>query len=264
MSASPTSSSTIPTRTRTQDRQRRYGLINGTYKQQRHDPVGAAHVHVLMPASRGGVARRIAMHRTARPGVTRPRGLLRHRAVAPHRSHVCRCPPRAMVLPRCLPRCRPSVAGASRAVLGAGVMGAQIAAHLANAGVPVVLFDLAAQAAIRTRSRGKAIDGAGEARAGAARRKDRAAQIDAANYDGDLRATRRLRPRDRGDRRAHRLEARPVREDRAAPRAVTRSSRRTPRGCRSTRSPRRCPPRCGRASAASISSIRRATCIWSS
>ena len=31
------------------------------------------------------------------------------------------------------------------AVLGAGVMGAQIAAHLANAGVPVTLFDLAAK-----------------------------------------------------------------------------------------------------------------------
>src|SRR6185369_3562533 len=30
------------------------------------------------------------------------------------------------------------------AVLGAGVMGAQIAAHLANANVPVTLFDLAA------------------------------------------------------------------------------------------------------------------------
>ena len=30
------------------------------------------------------------------------------------------------------------------AVLGAGVMGAQIAAHLANAGVEAVLFDLAA------------------------------------------------------------------------------------------------------------------------
>ena len=31
------------------------------------------------------------------------------------------------------------------AVLGAGVMGAQIAAHLANADVPVVLFDLPAR-----------------------------------------------------------------------------------------------------------------------
>ncbi len=31
------------------------------------------------------------------------------------------------------------------AVLGAGVMGAQIAAHCVNARVPVVLFDLAAK-----------------------------------------------------------------------------------------------------------------------
>ena len=31
------------------------------------------------------------------------------------------------------------------AVLGAGVMGAQIAAHLVNVKVPVVLFDLPAQ-----------------------------------------------------------------------------------------------------------------------
>ena len=31
------------------------------------------------------------------------------------------------------------------AVLGAGVMGAQIAAHLANAGVEVMLFELAAE-----------------------------------------------------------------------------------------------------------------------
>ena len=31
------------------------------------------------------------------------------------------------------------------AVLGAGVMGAQIAAHFTNAGIPVVLFDLPAK-----------------------------------------------------------------------------------------------------------------------
>ena len=31
------------------------------------------------------------------------------------------------------------------AVLGAGVMGAQIAAHLVNCKIPVVLFDLAAK-----------------------------------------------------------------------------------------------------------------------
>src|ERR1043166_6134028 len=33
------------------------------------------------------------------------------------------------------------------AVLGAGTMGAQIAAHLANAGVPTLLFDLTPEAA---------------------------------------------------------------------------------------------------------------------
>ena len=37
---------------------------------------------------------------------------------------------------------RPAHSVRRLAVLGAGVMGAQIAAHAANAGLPVVLFDL--------------------------------------------------------------------------------------------------------------------------
>ena len=37
------------------------------------------------------------------------------------------------------------------AVLGAGVMGAQIAAHLVNAKVPTVLFDLAAKEGDKSR-----------------------------------------------------------------------------------------------------------------
>ena len=45
------------------------------------------------------------------------------------------------------------------AVLGAGVMGAQIAAHLANAGVPVVLFDLAAREGDKNGIVNRAIDG---------------------------------------------------------------------------------------------------------
>ena len=45
------------------------------------------------------------------------------------------------------------------AVLGAGVMGAQIAAHLANAGVPVVLFDLPAKEGDKNGIVKKAIDG---------------------------------------------------------------------------------------------------------
>ncbi|WP_028534259.1 3-hydroxyacyl-CoA dehydrogenase/enoyl-CoA hydratase family protein [Paludibacterium yongneupense] len=45
------------------------------------------------------------------------------------------------------------------AVLGAGVMGAQIAAHLANARVPTVLFDLASDGSDKSAIAQKAIDG---------------------------------------------------------------------------------------------------------
>ena len=45
------------------------------------------------------------------------------------------------------------------AVLGAGVMGAQIAAHLANANVPVVLFDLPAKEGDKNGIVNKALDG---------------------------------------------------------------------------------------------------------
>ena len=55
------------------------------------------------------------------------------------------------------------------AVLGAGVMGAQIAAHLANAGVQPILFELAAEGKDKNANVRKAIDGAREARAQPAR-----------------------------------------------------------------------------------------------
>ena len=45
------------------------------------------------------------------------------------------------------------------AVLGAGVMGAQIAAHLVNVKVPVVLFDLPAKAGPKNGIVTKAVDG---------------------------------------------------------------------------------------------------------
>ena len=45
----------------------------------------------------------------------------------------------------------------SVAVLGAGVMGAQIAAHLANAGVPVLLLDVSAEAAAKGLQRARAL-----------------------------------------------------------------------------------------------------------
>src|SRR5687767_1735511 len=43
------------------------------------------------------------------------------------------------------------------AVLGAGRMGAQIAAHLANAGVPTLLLDVTADAAVQGLARARAL-----------------------------------------------------------------------------------------------------------
>ena len=72
------------------------------------------------------------------------------------------------------------------AVLGAGVMGAQIAAHLANVGVPVVLFDLAAKDGDPDGIVRKALAGLAKLEPAPLAAKDRAAGIEVANYDRDL------------------------------------------------------------------------------
>ncbi len=72
------------------------------------------------------------------------------------------------------------------AVLGAGVMGAQIAAHLANAGVPVVLFDLPAPEGDPNGIVNRALDGLKKLEPAPLATKDRIAYIDAANYGADL------------------------------------------------------------------------------
>ncbi len=72
------------------------------------------------------------------------------------------------------------------AVLGAGVMGAQIAAHLANAEVPVVLFDLPASTVDPNGIVRKAIDGLKKLEPSPLAGKDRVAYIDAANYEQHL------------------------------------------------------------------------------
>ncbi|NJD24202.1 MAG: 3-hydroxyacyl-CoA dehydrogenase/enoyl-CoA hydratase family protein [Betaproteobacteria bacterium] len=72
------------------------------------------------------------------------------------------------------------------AVLGAGVMGAQIAAHLANADVPVVLFDLPAREGDKNGIVGKAIDGLKKLQPGPLASKGRLQHIDAANYEEHL------------------------------------------------------------------------------
>ncbi len=72
------------------------------------------------------------------------------------------------------------------AVLGAGVMGAQIAAHCANANVPVVLFDLPAKEGDANGIVRKALDGLKKLEPSPLATRDRVACIDAANYERDL------------------------------------------------------------------------------
>jgi len=69
------------------------------------------------------------------------------------------------------------------AVLGAGVMGAQIAAHCANAEVPVVLFDLTAKEGDPNGIARKAIDGLKKLEPSPLATADRTQYVEAANYD---------------------------------------------------------------------------------
>ncbi|HRZ62580.1 MAG TPA: 3-hydroxyacyl-CoA dehydrogenase family protein, partial [Rubrivivax sp.] len=72
------------------------------------------------------------------------------------------------------------------AVLGAGVMGAQIAAHLVNCRVPVVLFDLPAKEGPKSAIAIKAIDHLKKLKPAPLGVADEAALIRPANYDEHL------------------------------------------------------------------------------
>src|SRR5947208_4491207 len=72
------------------------------------------------------------------------------------------------------------------AVLGSGVMGAQIAAHMANADVPVVLFDLAAKEGDPSSIAKKAIDNLKKLAPPPLAAKERASYVEPANYDQHL------------------------------------------------------------------------------
>jgi len=76
------------------------------------------------------------------------------------------------------------------AVLGAGVMGAQIAAHLANAGVATVLFDLPAREGGKNGIVDKAIANLGKLSPAPLASKAVLAAITPANYEDDLAALR--------------------------------------------------------------------------
>ncbi len=72
------------------------------------------------------------------------------------------------------------------AVLGAGVMGAQIAAHLVNARVPVVLFDLPAREGAKNGIALRAIENLKKLSPAPLGIKDEAGLIQAANYEDEL------------------------------------------------------------------------------
>jgi 3-hydroxyacyl-CoA dehydrogenase len=72
------------------------------------------------------------------------------------------------------------------AVLGAGVMGAQIAAHIVNLKVPVVLFDLAAKEGPKNAIVTKAIEGLKKLKPSPIGVADDLAAIEPANYDDHL------------------------------------------------------------------------------
>ena len=72
------------------------------------------------------------------------------------------------------------------AVLGAGVMGAQIAAHLINVGVPVCLFDLPAKEGPANGIAQRAIVNLGKLKPAPLALADLAPRMQAANYDSDL------------------------------------------------------------------------------
>ncbi|WP_394782288.1 3-hydroxyacyl-CoA dehydrogenase/enoyl-CoA hydratase family protein [Undibacterium sp.] len=72
------------------------------------------------------------------------------------------------------------------AVLGAGVMGAQIAAHCVNAKVPVVLFDLPAKEGPKNGIVLRAIENLKKLNPAPLGNKDDAAYIEVANYEDDL------------------------------------------------------------------------------
>ena len=72
------------------------------------------------------------------------------------------------------------------AVLGAGVMGAQIAAHLINARVPVILFDLPAKEGPKNGIADRAIENLKKLSPAPLGIKEEAGLIRAANYEDDI------------------------------------------------------------------------------
>ncbi len=148
------------------------------------------------------------------------------------------------------------------AVLGAGVMGAQIAAHLTNANVETVLFDLPAKDGPKSGIALKAIENLKKLSPAPLADSTRAAAIIPANYEDDL---EHLKDVDLViEAIAERMDWKLDLYKKIAPYVSPTCWPATLRACRSTAWPKRCPKNCATASPACISSTRRATCTWSS
>jgi 3-hydroxyacyl-CoA dehydrogenase len=147
------------------------------------------------------------------------------------------------------------------AVLGAGVMGAQIAAHLANADIPVVLFDLAAPEGNPDGIVGKALDGLKKLKPAPFGAADRPGLIEPANYNDAL---GKLAGCDLViEAIAEKFEWKEDLYKKIAPHVKPGTIIASNTSGLSINKLRRCRTRTGRTSAASISSTRRATWHWS-
>lgn len=149
------------------------------------------------------------------------------------------------------------------AVLGAGVMGAQIAAHLTNAGVDTVLFDLPAKEGPADGIVLKSIANLGKLSPAPLASKSLAEAITPANYETGL---EQLKDCDLIiEAIAERMDWKQDLYKKIAPfvadHAVLASNT---SAWASTSSPTCCRNSCATASAACISSTRRATCTWPS
>ena len=143
----------------------------------------------------------------------------------------------------------------SVAVLGAGTMGAQIALHCANAGIPGAAARPDAGARARRASRRRA--GSSPIRSS---RPTSHRLVTTAGFDEGMRAAQGRRLDHRSRRRAARHQAAAARARRRRRGARARSSARTRRASRSARSPKAAATTSGGTGSARTSSIRRATC----
>src|SRR5580704_3727756 len=89
------------------------------------------------------------------------------------------------VAARSLQRTR-SIVIRKAAVLGAGTMGSRIAAHLANAGLPVVLLDIPAKEGPRSAIAAQALDALKKCKPAAFYDPAYAARLKVGNFDDDM------------------------------------------------------------------------------